>query len=155
KPPYRVLTATSTVLVPCAAGAVAVIEVSEFTVKEVAATPPKDTWFAPVNPEPVMVTLVPPALDPRAGLIAVTLGTGATKVNWSAVTAAEGPLSVVTRTSTGPGVLAGLVTVNCVEELMVMVLAATPPKATLTRPVKLVPVMTTLVPPAVVPDVTL
>jgi hypothetical protein len=37
-------------------GTVAVIEVSELTVNVVAATVPKFTLVAPVNPKPVMVT---------------------------------------------------------------------------------------------------
>ena len=48
------------------AGDTAVIEVSELTVKEVASVPPKDTEEAPVNPEPVMFTVDPPASEPLA-----------------------------------------------------------------------------------------
>ena len=50
-----------TVILPVAApaGTVAVTCVSEFTVKVVAATPPKATRFVPVNPEPVITTRVP------------------------------------------------------------------------------------------------
>jgi hypothetical protein len=59
------------------AGETAVIEVSEFTVKLVADNGPKRTLVAPVNPEPVMVTLVPPAVGPEVGLIEVTAGAGA------------------------------------------------------------------------------
>lgn len=52
------------------AGAVAVIWVAEFTVNEVAAADPSTTAVAPVNPLPVMVTLVPPENKPEDGLIA-------------------------------------------------------------------------------------
>jgi hypothetical protein len=53
---------------------VAVIEVAELTVTEVAAVPPNLTEEAPRNPVPVMVTLVPPAVGPAFGLTAVTVG---------------------------------------------------------------------------------
>ena len=44
------------------------IEPSLVTVNEVAGTVPKLTAVAPVNPDPVMVTVVPPATGPAAGL---------------------------------------------------------------------------------------
>ena len=50
-----------TLTVPAPAGTVAVIEVAEFTVTEVAATPPNCTFVAPVRPIPVMVTVAPAA----------------------------------------------------------------------------------------------
>ncbi len=49
------------------AGEVAVIWVSETTVKLVAAVAPKATAVAPVKPVPVMVTVVPPAVGPEVG----------------------------------------------------------------------------------------
>jgi hypothetical protein len=51
-----------------------VIEVSSFTVTPVAAVAPKLTFVAPVNPEPVIVTEVPPAAGALAGLTALTAG---------------------------------------------------------------------------------
>ena len=66
------MTVTSTVPVP--AGAVAVSEVAETTVKEVAAAVPNSTAVAPVKLVPVTVTLVPPAVGPLVGLTAVTVG---------------------------------------------------------------------------------
>jgi hypothetical protein len=56
------------------AGDTAVTEVSEFTVKLDAATAPKRIWVAPVNPVPVMRTLVPPLVDPEAGAMEMTAG---------------------------------------------------------------------------------
>ena len=44
--------------------------------KLVAATVPKRTLVAPVNPVPVMVTVVPPAVEPEVGEMAVVLGAG-------------------------------------------------------------------------------
>jgi hypothetical protein len=74
--PAWVVTVISTVPVT-SGGDVAVIEVPEFTVKLLAATPPKLTAVAPVKLVPVMVTLVPPAVVPVLGEIPVTVGTEA------------------------------------------------------------------------------
>ena len=53
------------------------IDVAELTVKLVAAVAPKVTAVAPVNPVPVIVTVVPPGVGPAVGEIDVTAG-GAT-----------------------------------------------------------------------------
>ena len=70
--PPTVVTLTSTVPVP--AGAVAVIEVAELTVKPVAAVAPKVTAVAPEKLVPVIVTDVPPGVGPSVGEIDVTAG---------------------------------------------------------------------------------
>ena len=70
--PPTVVTLTSSVPVP--AGEVAVIDVAELTVKPVAAVAPNVTADAPVNPVPVIVTVVPPAVGPEVGEIDVTVG---------------------------------------------------------------------------------
>jgi hypothetical protein len=71
--PLNVVTVTSTV--PAAsAGLTAVICESETKVKLVAAGAPNLTAVAPVNPHPVMVTVVPPAVDPEAGITEFTVG---------------------------------------------------------------------------------
>src|ERR1700687_1307831 len=71
-----VVTVTSTI--PAAwAGLTAVICVSETMVKLVAAVVPKLTEVTPVNPDPLTVTVVPPAMDPEFGLTPVTDGGGA------------------------------------------------------------------------------
>jgi hypothetical protein len=75
--PPAVVTVTSTVPA-LAAGDTAVIDVSPFTVKLAASVEPKVTAVAPVNPVPVIVTLVPPAAGPAVTDTLVTLG-GATK----------------------------------------------------------------------------
>jgi hypothetical protein len=53
---------------------VAVICVAEFTVNPVAFVAPKRTAVAAVNPVPVIVTLVPPDVEPELGLSALTVG---------------------------------------------------------------------------------
>lgn len=58
------------------AGAIAVMLVTELTVKLMAATAPKLTALAPVKFVPIMVTLLPPAALPANGLMDVTLGKG-------------------------------------------------------------------------------
>ena len=74
--PPGVVTVTSTVPLD-SAGLVAVICVAETTVKLLAAVVPKSTAVAPLRPVPVIVTRVPPARGPIAGLMLVTVGTAA------------------------------------------------------------------------------
>ena len=62
------------------------------------------------------------------------------------------PPGVVTTTFTKPAELAGVVAVIEVALTTVTPVAAMPPNATDVAPVKLVPVIVTLVPPAVVPE---
>jgi hypothetical protein len=69
--PLGVVTVTSTVPEPD--GDVAVTCVSETTLKLAAVVVPKDTLVAPVNPDPVIVTEVPPAVGPEDGEIEVTV----------------------------------------------------------------------------------
>jgi len=69
---FAVVTVTSTVPLP--AGLVAVIWVSLLTMMLLAGVAPNETLVAPVKPEPVMVTLVPPAAGPLAGLTLDTDG---------------------------------------------------------------------------------
>ena len=70
--PPGVVTVTSTV--PDPAGATAVMEVADTTLKEVAAVEPNLTAVAPVRFVPVTVTEVPPAVEPEGGLTEVTTG---------------------------------------------------------------------------------
>ena len=62
------------------------------------------------------------------------------------------PPVVVTVTSTVPAVPAGAVAVMLVALLTVNAVAAVPPKLTALAPVRLVPVIVTMVPPAVGPE---
>lgn len=75
---------------------------------------------------------------------------GVTKVNAPFDVAV--PAEVVTAMLTAPAEPAGATAVICVALLTVKEVAAVLPKLTAVAPVKLVPVMTTPVPPAVVPD---
>ena len=71
--PSGVVTLTETVPLT-SLGETAVMEVSLFTVKLLAAVAPKATAVAPVKPVPVMITLVPPAFRPEVGEMAGTAG---------------------------------------------------------------------------------
>ena len=66
---------TVTLTVPAdSAGDAAVIDVEELTVTAVAVTVPNITVADDVKPVPVMITDVPPLVEPLVGLIAVTVG---------------------------------------------------------------------------------
>ena len=119
--------------VVAAAGTVTVICVPEFTVNAGAFTPLKLTALAPVNPDPVIVTLLPDG--PYAGENAIT-------VKFVALVAV--PDEVVT--AIGPVVTpAGAVVVICVGEFTVNDELA-PLNATLVVLEKFVPVIVTTVP---------
>ena len=74
-------------------------------------------------------------------------------MNWSAADVADVPPAVVTVTSTVPVAPAGEVAVMDVAELTVNPVALVAPNLTAVAPVKLVPVMVTVVPPPDGPDV--
>jgi hypothetical protein len=121
----------------------ALMLVEEITLKEVAAVPPKLTALAPVKLVPVMLMVVPdPAL---VGENEEMLGAGI-KVNPPCISV---PPGVVTETF--PEVPPATTAVILVEETTLKEEAAVPPKLTAVAPVKLVPVMVTVVPvPALV-----
>ena len=70
--PLAAFTVMSRVPADCA-GATATICVLDFSAN-VADTEPNRTVIAPVNPVPVIVTDVPPAVGPDDGVIDVTVG---------------------------------------------------------------------------------
>ena len=76
--PLAVVTVTSTVPVP--AGAVAVIDVAVLAVNPVAEVVPNFTPVAELKLVPVMTTVVPPAAGPLVGLMPVTVGVVAVRV---------------------------------------------------------------------------
>jgi hypothetical protein len=73
KPP-GVVTTTSLAAPVVPVGVTAVIVVELATLKLVTAVPPIVTDVAPVKFVPVIVTLVPPAVGPETGEIAVIVG---------------------------------------------------------------------------------
>ena len=62
------------------------------------------------------------------------------------------PFGVVTATLFAPTVPAGVTAVTLVQETATRLVAATPPTVTLVAPVRFVPVIVIVVPPAVEPD---
>lgn len=101
-----------------------------------------------MNPVPVIVTGVPPALGPVATSKLVMVGTGAYE-NWSAGTAELAANVLSTTTSTGPepdGEVAVHVA-DVVEGEQETLVAELVPNFTVESVVKPVPVMVTTVPP--------
>ena len=93
-----------------------------------------------------------PKIDNTPLLRLVTVGTEPRlKVKWSPLPVAEVPPGPVTWMSMVPAGAGGDVAVIDVLELTVNDAAGMPPKVTLLALVKFVPVMPTLVPPAVLP----
>jgi hypothetical protein len=72
--PAVLVTVTSTAPGVTVAGELAVIDVGEFTVTPVAEAVPNFTVEPVMNPVPVIVTDVPPAVEPDVGVIDVTVG---------------------------------------------------------------------------------
>src|SRR2546423_253552 len=95
------VTVTSTVPVP--AGATAAIDVAIVTMKLLASADPNLTDVAPVKLVPVIVTRVPPASAPLAGLTLTTDGGDETaaKLCLAPAETAETPLRPLTGTGTG------------------------------------------------------
>jgi hypothetical protein len=60
----------------------------------IAATPPTVTPVAPVNPVPVIITAVPPAVVPLVGEIEVTVGGGVTTFNCASAIYMKSPKSL-------------------------------------------------------------
>jgi len=58
------------------AGLMIVSWLSSMTVRLVPDFSPNRTFFVPENPDPMMVTTVPPPADPEEGEIPVSFGTG-------------------------------------------------------------------------------
>jgi hypothetical protein len=77
--PLPCVVVTETVTVPAArAGVVAVTLVADVTCTDVAADAPNMTVVVPVKWVPVMVTFVPPVVEPALGVTEVTVGAGVT-----------------------------------------------------------------------------
>ena len=112
---------------------------------------PNSTPVAALNPDPVTVTVEPPASGPAEGDTPDTTG-NATYVNSSAEPIAETPPTVVTVTSTVPAACAGAVAVISESETTSTFVAGDDPKSTADAPVNPEPEIVTTVPPVVGPD---
>jgi hypothetical protein len=146
KLPLRPLTVTVTVTAPTLpAGVVAVIVVLFTTTTLVAAVLPNVTVAPATKFVPVIVTEVPPAVDPLPGVTLLTVG-GTTYVN----ALPKLPLCppTVTVTVTAPALPAGVVAVIVVLFTTTTFVAAVAPNFTVAPAAKFVPVIVTAVPPA-------
>jgi hypothetical protein len=125
-----------------------VICVALFTVKLLTVIPgPKLTVVAPVRLVPVMITVIGHCpWVPLAGLTLVTVGGGTTVNNAVPVPVPPGP---VTETSLAPNAASAAMHISaviCVSLLTVKLFTVMPvPKLTAVAPVKLVPVMITVI----------
>jgi hypothetical protein len=142
---------TVTVTAPAlpTAGVAAVIVVLFTTVTPVAAVLPNFTVAPVAKFVPVIVTDVPPAVDPVFGLTLLTVGT-TTYVNPLARLPLCDP-TLVTVTVTAPALPAGVVAVIVVLFTTVTPVAAALPNVTVAPVAKFVPVIVTDVPPDVEP----
>lgn len=130
------------------AGAIQVINVSLTTVKDVASNPPNVTEVAPVKFLPLIVTLVPPVVLPDTGKILLIVA-GVTKVKEAKMLL--GPPPVLTITPKTPAGLTGVIQVIVVLSTTVILVVTVLPNVTDVAPVKFVPVIVTLFPPALFP----
>jgi hypothetical protein len=130
------------------AGAVAVIFDVLVIVNDVTGTPPIVTDVVPRKPEPLIVTVLPPATGPAVGEIVVIAG-GAKYVKPLATVSV--PPGVVTDTLFAPAVADGVIAVIVVSLTTTTPVADAVPNFTDVAPVKLVPLIVTAVPPAVGP----
>src|SRR5438132_5815243 len=145
---------TVTLTAPAAcAGVVAVIVVLLTTLTPVAALPPTLTIAPAAKLLPVMVTSVPPFVDPDAGATPVTVGAGTDAVYVKPL--ASIPLcasGLATVTFTAPAACAGVVAVIVVLLTTLTPSAALSPTRTVAPVAKLLPVIVTPVPPVVGPE---
>jgi hypothetical protein len=115
-------------------------------------TAPNATLIAPVNPLPVITTVVPPAVGPIVGEIPVITGGTAWYVHTSALTSTLVPPGVVTMMLCARAAWAGEQAVIVVSDTTLTLVAATAPNVTLVAPVNALPVIVTVVPPAGGPE---
>ena len=115
---------------------VAVIFVSELIINELACIPPKLIAVAPLKFVPVIFTIVPD--PPVVGVNPVTMGAGI-NVNPACDAFPKGVVTFMLPDAPGPTTAVMVVALTTVKEV-----AATPPKLTAEAPVKLVPVIVTV-----------
>jgi hypothetical protein len=143
------LTVTTTLAAPgTPGGVVAVIDVEPTRTTFVAATPANVTVAPAAKFVPVIVTVVPPAVEPTLGVTRVTLGVAGARYVYPPVSVPASNPGLVTTTSTAPAAVAGGVVAVIVVEFTTVAVAALPPKVTVAPVAKFVPPIVTEVPPA-------
>ena len=145
--PPAVVNTTSTA--PATCNGVTTVTVVAFTfVSDVPTVPSKVTDVVADKLVPVIVTVVPPAVGPADGETLEIVG-AATKVK--PPVAVADPPAVVNTTSTAAAAFAGVTTVTVVAFTFVNDVPAVPPNVMLVVSDKFVPVIVTVVLPAVGP----
>jgi hypothetical protein len=130
-------------------GLVTVNELSETTFTSVPAVDPNRTFDIATKFDPLIVTLVPPFVEPVLADTLVTFGAG-TYRNLACALAVLVPAGPVTFTST-VSEPEGATTLNWVSETTFTLVPALDPNTTLVTPVSPEPVNVTTAPPAVLP----
>lgn len=124
-------------------GEVAVSWLSEMIAWAVAGVAPNRTSFVFDRPAPLMETAVPPAVEPKAGVIVDIIG-GASKVKVSELLV---PPVEVTVIGTVPIACEGVVTSTSESDTTFIAVPGMVPNSTLVVPVRPLPVIATCVPP--------
>lgn len=130
------------------AGVIQVITVSLTKLKDVASIPPIVTEVVPVKSLPLIVTRVPPLVLPVNGKI-LLIEAGVTKVKEANILL--GPPPVRTITPAAPTAPMGVIQVSVVSSTTVILVETALPNETDVAPVRFVPVIVTLFPPALFP----
>lgn len=147
--PAGFVTVTPTALAAFA-GVIAVMVVPFVTDTFVAEALPNVTVAPETKFVPVIVTAVPPAVEPALGDTPVTVGAGAVYV-YAPARLPLCPLGFVTVIVTAPSAFAGVVAVMVVLFVKETLVAEALPNVTVAPETKFVPVIVTAVPPAVEP----
>lgn len=126
------------------------IDVALVLTIDVPAVPPKVTAVVFVKLVPVIVTVVAPAIGPVAGEILEIVGVATYVYAPELVTLPPAPVTITLTTPEEP--LAGVNTVIDVALELTIDVPAAPPKVTEVVPVRLVPEIVTVVPPATGPN---
>jgi hypothetical protein len=142
--PPGVLTEIATVPAVCAA-VLATILVVPVIVKLAAAVVPNLTDVAPLRLAPLMVTVVPPSVDPLVGVKLVIVGVGTTNLKKELDVAV--PPGVVTLILTVPAACAAVLATILLLPVTVKLAAGVVPNVTDVAPFRFVPVIVTVVPP--------
>jgi hypothetical protein len=121
------------------------------TMKVVAVVVANVTDVAPFRLVPVIVTVVPPSVEPLVGVNEVMVGAGTTNVKLPEDVAV--PPAVVTEMLTVPAACALVLATTLVVPVTEKLVAVVVPNLTEVAPFRLVPVMVTVVPPSVEPVV--
>lgn len=134
-------------------GVVTVRWLSSMTFRSHAYILPNRTFSVPLNPEPVIVTTVPPSMGPEEGEMPDTLGRETPSYWYMADGSVElpAPVALMTETGTVPAGFGGVMMVRRVSLSTFSIVPDFPPNRTSVAPENPDPVMMTYVPPSAGP----